>query len=152
MTLDWQGVSTPHDLEGLLRVFGGFHDSCLREAHIWTETWVAEDLSMGCPGHLDTSIRMLFQRQFRAPSAIELWFTEVVAFHLAPPPENYDSVISDAVLLKRDDLIYWADGGDWHPEHPHRDENTWIAAKRLRWRDASDWLGDKLRYGPREGP
>jgi hypothetical protein len=148
---EWLELESPEELEVLLVLFGGFHDGCLREAHVWSETWVAEDLSMACPGHLDTNVRMLFQSQWRDPSAIELWFSEVVAFHLTPSPENYDSIIFDAILTKRDGVIFWADGGDWHPEHPQRDENTWIAARRLCWRDASAWMGDQLRYGPPDG-
>jgi hypothetical protein len=109
MPIDWQVVETSEDAERVLDLFGGFHDSCLREAHLWTETWVADDLSMACPGRLDTHVRMLFQRQFRAPSAIELLFDEVVAFHVAPSPEGYDSIIFDAALFIRGDLIYWAD-------------------------------------------
>jgi hypothetical protein len=117
-----------------------------REAHIWTGTSVAEDFTMRCPGGLDVNIRMLFQRQWPAPSAIELWFSEVITFHMSPSRENYDSTILDAVLFKKDDLIYWSDWGAWRPEYSDREGCTWIAARRLCWRDASGWMGDELRY------
>jgi hypothetical protein len=148
MPADWHRVQTDADVEQLLSTFGGFHDGCLREAHIWTETYVTEDLTMACPGHLDTHVRLLFQRQWRDPSAIELLFDQVIAFHLAPSPENYGSEIADAALLIQDGIIYWAESWQWRPEHPERDESTWIAAKQLRWRDASSWMGEQLRYGP----
>jgi hypothetical protein len=47
---EWQSVETEGDAERLRTVFGDFHDGCLREAHVWTETYVSEDLSMALGG------------------------------------------------------------------------------------------------------
>lgn len=149
MPFGWQSIETDADVERLLSAFGGFHDACLREAHIWSETYVNEDLSMACPSHLDTHVRLLFQRQWRNPTAIELLFDEVISFHLAPAPENYSNEIGDAALFILDNVIYWADDWQWRPGCDWQDESTWIAAQRLRWRDASTWMGEQLRYGPR---
>jgi hypothetical protein len=102
---------------------------------------------MSCTGDLDTRVRLLIQRQFRAPSAIELLFEHVVAFHLQPSPDNYDSIIFGAAMLCRDDTFYWAEDADWSPESSRRDDASWIAAKKLSWRDASEWMGSELRYG-----
>jgi len=30
-----------------------------------------------------------------------------------------------------------------------RDENTWLQARRLKWREVN-WLGSQLRYGPKD--
>src|SRR5436190_16294367 len=114
-TPEWNAVASEADIERLLDVFGGFHDGCLREAHIWTETYIMGDLRMHCPGDLDTRVRILFQRQFHGPSAIEVLFEQVVAFHLQPSPENYDSIIYDAAMLLVNGLYYWADSNDWSP-------------------------------------
>lgn len=46
---------------------------------------------------------MLFQRQYSNPSAIELLFEGVTGIHIIPTPENYDSIIRDAIILKSDD-------------------------------------------------
>lgn len=147
---EWTAIVSQADIERLLDVFGGFHDACLREVHIWADTYVMPDLRMHCPGDLDTRARILFQRQFRDPSAIELLFEQVVAFHLQPSPPNYDSIIYDAAMLLVDGVYYWAESDDWSPNSQSRDSSTWIAAKTVSWRDASDWMGDELRFGTRE--
>jgi hypothetical protein len=101
---------------------------------------------MKCSPDLDTRVRLLIQRQFNSPSAIELLFEQVVTFHLQPSPDNYDSIIYGATLLCREETFYWADTEEWSPAGTARDDSTWIAAKKLSGRDASDWMGDKLRY------
>jgi hypothetical protein len=142
----WNHLASKTEVDNVLKVFG-FHDGCLREAHVWTEHSVASDLRMSCTGELDTRVRLLIQRQFSAPSAIELLFEQVTTFHLQPSPHNYDSIILDATLLLEGDTFYWADVGGWSPLASDRDEATWIAAKKASWRDASDWMGADLRYG-----
>lgn len=142
----WEVVRTQLDIEALMDRFGGFHDSCLREAHLWTGHYVDPDLMMACPGSLDTSIRMLFQRQYRNPSAIEMLFEEVTGLHLAPAPENQDNIIFDAALeLQPDGTVYWS---EWVGGPKCSSEQTWITARKLSWRDASEWMGRELRYGP----
>jgi len=133
----------------LMRLFGDFHDNCIREAHLWTGHWVSSDLSMVCPAHLDTRIRFLIQRQFEGPSAIELLFEEVTRFNLVPSPEDYASIIFSATLFVEDGLIFWSPEGNWRPNDPERNDSTWISARTLRWREVP-WLGEELRYGPKE--
>ena len=143
----WNVIATQSDADALLTQFGHFHDGCLREAHVWTGHWVDENLSMAVDP--STSVRFLVQRQFRPLSAIELLFEGVARFNLAPAPANYDSVIYEARLTVRDSLVYWADTGEWEPESDNRDSHTWVAASTAKWRDASEWLGEALRYGPK---
>jgi hypothetical protein len=95
---------------------------------------------------LDTRVRLLIQRQWNTPSAVELLFEQVTTFHLQPSPYNYDSLILDATMFLEGDTYYWADVGTWLPTANDRDKATWIAAKKVSWRDASDWMGAKLRY------
>ncbi len=96
---------------------------------------------------LDLRVRLLFQRQYANPSAIELLFEQVTTFHLWADPGS-DNIIMDATLLHHDGLFYWANEYDWSPENADRDKFTWIAGKALSWRDASDWMGNELRLGP----
>jgi hypothetical protein len=131
-TRTWMPLGTQADLDKLLELFGGFHDGCIREAHVWTETYVHPNLSMTCPGHLDNRVRLFVQRQFEAPSAIELLFEQVTTFHLLPSPDNYDSIIFGATMVHENDLSYWADSEGWSPAAPDRDKSTWIAAKKYR--------------------
>lgn len=145
--MDWIKVETQADADMLMEVCGHFHDSCIREAHLWTGHWVSPTLSMSCPGDLDTKIRFLIQRQFKNPSAIELLFEEVARFNLVPTPEDYDSIIYSATLLVKE-IIFWSPEADWNPADPERDDDTWISAMKLSWREV-DWLGEDLRYGPK---
>ena len=147
--IKWNDITPPADADALQVIFGDFHDSCMREAHLWTDYWVSPELSMSCAAHLDNKIRFLIQRQFRNPSAVELLFEQVTRFNLVPAPENYDSIILAATLLVRDGAIFWANNGEWTPETSNRDEFTWVCAKNLRWREV-EWLGKELRYGPKE--
>ncbi|HVU89942.1 MAG TPA: hypothetical protein VHD36_21605 [Pirellulales bacterium] len=145
---EWRDVRTQADANVLLEVFGRFHDSCIREAHLTAGHWVSSDLCMSCPPSLDNKIQFLVQRQFKNPSAIELQFDEVTRFNFVPTPEGSDSIILEATLLVQDANIFWSVQGDWNPDRANRDEGTWVSAKKLRWR-AVDWLGEELRYGPK---
>ena len=71
---------------------------------------------MTVPGELDTNVKMLFQRQYSNPSAIELLFEGVTGIHIIPTPENYDSIIRDAIILKSNGNFYWADDYNFQPE------------------------------------
>ena len=145
--MDWIEVKDSKDIENLLDIFGGFHDSCLKELYMWTESYVDENLSMGMSTELDTNVRILFQRQYRDPSAIELLFEGVTQFHIVPSPINYDSIIYGAKLILHEGLFYWADEYDWEPEDCTLDTNSWISAKSLKWCDKSSWMGKQNRYG-----
>lgn len=147
--MNWNEIKTQTDADDLMELFGGFHDGCLREAHLWTGHYVAPDLSMSCPDNLDDRIRFLIQRQYRNPAAIELLFEQVTRFNLVPTPENYDTIIFGATLLVRDDAIFWSPDSRWTPDCSERDSYTWMSAKKLSWREV-DWLGEELHYGPKE--
>ena len=144
----WQELKNSGDIENLLDTFGGFHDSCLKELYMWTESYVDDNLSMGMSiEELDTNVRILFQRQYRNPSAIELLFEGVTQFHIVPSPINYDSIIYDAKLILHEGLFYWADNYDWEPGDTTFVSNSWISSERLKWRDVSSWMGEQNRYG-----
>ena len=86
--MSWYVIKDQGDVDSLMALFGGFHDGCLREAHLWTGHWVSNDLAMTCPDSLDNCIRILVQRQFKDPFAIELLFGEVARFNLVPSPKT----------------------------------------------------------------
>jgi len=146
----WQELSTPEQIDALMRLFGNFHDGCVREIHVGTGHSVAENLSMTVDWR--TTVHMLVQRQFRNPSAIELRFGELVGMNVSAPDSTSEGIIMSAAFLLRDGLLYWADNslfqGDWRTDP----ECTWIAARRVWWRDASEWMGPGLRYRDDSGP
>ena len=145
--MEWIEVKDSKGIENLLEKFGGFHDSCLKELYMWTDSYVDENLSMGVSPELDTNVQILFQRQFCDPSAIELLFEGVTQFHILPSPINYDSIIYDVKLILHKGLFYWADAYDWEPEDCSHHTNSWVSAEHLKWRDASSWMGKQNRYG-----
>jgi hypothetical protein len=125
-----------------MQLFGSFHDACVREIHTATGHYVHEDLSMTVDWR--TTVHMLIQRQAARPSAIELRFEGVVGLQSFSPAPNCENIINDAAFFVRDSVFYWADNGDWTPGSTA--ECTWVAARKVFWRDASDWLGPRLRY------
>ncbi|WP_338749483.1 hypothetical protein [Bacillus sp. FJAT-52991] len=145
--MDWKEVKDSKDIENLLKLFGGFHDSCLKELYMWTESYVDEDLSMGMSTELDTNVRILFQRQFCNPSAIEILFEGVTQFHIVPSPINYDSIIYEAKIILHNGLFYWVDDYEWEPDGVTHGAENWISSKSLKWRDVSSWMGKQNRYG-----
>ncbi|MUK87918.1 hypothetical protein GMD78_05835 [Ornithinibacillus sp. L9] len=144
--MEWIEVNAEEDIDGLLNKFNYFHDSCLKELIMHTDSYVNKELSMGISTGLDTTIRMLFQRQGEKPSAIELLFEGVTQFQLRPSSENHDSIILDAVIFLQDGSYYWTDYPDWKPGEVNQ-EVTYISAKHLKWRDVSPWMGAKKRFG-----
>ncbi|SFC82721.1 MULTISPECIES: hypothetical protein [Bacillaceae] len=44
--MKWNEIKTTEDIKKLQILFGGFHDSCLKELYLWTDSFVDEDLTM----------------------------------------------------------------------------------------------------------
>ncbi len=142
----WIPITTDIEAERLLTLFGEFHDSCIREAHIWTGHFVSPDLSMSCDGGLDTCVNFLVQRQFRDPSCIELRFEQVTRINVVPTPVNYNSVIHNATLIVHGDGITWAlDLPESKLEEIDSSQDTWVTAKVLKYRVADELLGPLKR-------
>jgi hypothetical protein len=148
--MEWKEIRDTENLNEFMRSFGYFHDSCLKELHMWSEHYVHEDLSMYLSSELDHKVRILFQRQDTSPSAIELMFEEVTEINIIPSPQNYDSLILKATFIYCDGMFYWADIGGWKPEQHSEKKASWLSAKKVSWRDVSQWMGKELRYGTRE--
>jgi hypothetical protein len=155
----WIPLSSSGSIADLLTKFGGFHDACLREVALATETYVNERRVMACPGHLDTSALLYFQRQSEDFPAIELRCTGVTQFRLRPTSDNCDSIIVGGAV---------ATDGQWFrlavsfaggpltgppntlvqlPDRSLEDPDLEVVAQSMEWRSLSDALGDKLRYG-----
>ncbi|OEH94195.1 hypothetical protein [Bacillus solimangrovi] len=142
--MNWTLVEDKQNLEELSKTFGFFHDSCIKELYMWTGSYVNENLSMNVPSEFSTNVRILFQRQYRNPSAIELVFEGVTQFHITP---QGDGIILGAKLMLHDGLFYWADDSSWELEQAASNKYNWIAAKSIKWREVSSWIGEENRYG-----
>ncbi|WP_017811932.1 hypothetical protein [Paenibacillus shenyangensis] len=147
----WQQINNQEDIDHIMTRFGGFHDSCIKELYIWTGHHVDEDLSMSVPMQRDYKVRLLVQRQYANPTAIELMFDELVQLYIKPSPENYDSIIYGANFLCKDGLFYWADDREWTPEKAHQYQDVnWICSNKMKWREVNEWVGEIQRYGPQD--
>ena len=135
-----------------------FHDGCFREAHIWTETNI-DSSGMTYPGHLETHIRTLFQLSGDVPSPVELQFDEVIHFQTTPSPDNCDSIISHTELINTENIFHFRvylirlpiTGEPNSSVSTEGRENSppdiYIASRQISWRNASNWIGEELRYG-----
>lgn len=143
--ISWREVRDSNDVDNVMYLFGRFHDSCIREIHVATGHAVGEDLSMQCDWR--TTVHLLVQRpEQRILSAIELKFEKVVELRLSPPPPDHVSVISECFFTFQDGICYWSDDERFKIGSREPNDYSWVAARRVWWRDASQWMGAALRY------
>lgn len=43
---EWKQIITDSEISDLLKLFGGFHDSCIKEAYAWCGHFVGSDYAM----------------------------------------------------------------------------------------------------------
>lgn len=134
----WRQVVNDDDAEELLSTFGAFHDSVIRELYFWTGQFV-DDHAVHCDP--ETFARMLFQRGWPNPRAIELLFGEVIVCTIVPTPRGYDPMMSAGWITPTEQGWMWS---EFEPAVPQ--EGSWVSAKSLWWRPV-DWMGSELRYG-----
>lgn len=136
----WEKIGNQSDIDKLLSLYGGFHDSCIREIYFSTSEFVDEKLAMHFENRLTAAF--LFQRQFRPNSVIELKFEDVIQFNFKPLGNSEKAVLYDASLKLKDEIFYWADFIDW--ENTDND-SIWISSKKLFWRLRPDLIGNIKR-------
>lgn len=120
----WTEIKDTSDIDNLMKLYGFFHDSCLRDIYITTREFVDEKLAMHFENKL-TAI-LLFQRQFRPNPVLELRFDNIEQFNFRPFSETENAVIYHASLIIIDGLFYWADFADWKIGD---NDSIWITAK-----------------------
>ena len=133
---DWKEIKDDNDIKTLMKLYGNFHDGCLREIHIVTIESVDSRLSMSFDGSLTATL--LFQRQYRNPTVIELKFVNVGQFNFNPPGPTYNSVIYDATFKKVDNLFYWASEDNWELGD---NDAVWISGEKVHWRERPELIG-----------
>jgi hypothetical protein len=101
---------------------------------------------MGC-GDCTLNAKVLFQRQFRNPSAIEIFFSDIQRMNIVSTPPGYFYMIFETTFQYKNGIYYWADQEDWDMDNSNDNDTMWITAKGIKWRDRSEYMGDKLRYG-----
>jgi hypothetical protein len=155
----WTVVQGEHDLAALYEALNEFHDSTLREAHLWRDTFIDGSGAMHGASKADVHARLLFHIQrIKDVDAVELWFERVTRLQVVEIPENSPQYMVDGTLLWREGLFYWSDLESWTPEtaDPNGPSSAAgrplvlpmvVAARGLRWRRIPEWIGPALRYG-----
>ena len=157
----WNSLLSQSAIDQLLIDFGDFHDACLREISVSTETYVGENLAMSCPPHLDTSVLLVFQRQARPLAVIEIKCEEVTDLHFTPTADGCDSIISSGTLSLADSGVRLAINFFGSPlqglgssifirSRAEKQSDLVVTARSVSWRSLEDGLGDKLRYRQKE--
>lgn len=133
----WTEIKSQNDIDQILKTFGYFHDSCLRDIYISTREFIDTNLAMSFENKIIATL--LFQRQFNPNPVIELKFEEVERFNFLPFKENESAVIYDATLKLDDGLFYWADFEGWELDD---NDSIWICGRKLYWRTRPELLGN----------
>jgi len=156
----WTKLDSDQAIQDLLERFGWFHDGCLREVSLATETYVNKHGAMRCPSHLDTSALLYLQSQNRDLSAIELRCDGISQFRLRPTPDGCDSIMSSGTIHLRGESCRIAvnfiggqlkgppNTGIWLPARSTDDPDLEVVAQRVAWRALDHGFGDGLRYRP----
>ena len=154
----WLALDSEQAIENLMLQFNGFHDGCLREMVLATETYVDERRSMAIRGHLDTSALLYFQGQSKQLSAIEIRCEGISHLKLRPTPDNHDSTIAYGTVQLDSDrcrlAVYFMGGPLTGPPNtwmavkpsPPEDPDLEMIAQRIEWRALPNTFGNRLRY------
>ena len=106
----WNEINNDEDLNHFMEMQYAFHDSCIKELKYISGAYVHENLSMH-PINDQRVLKIIIQRQFKNPSAIELEFVGLKYLKMSPNDENYTCEIIDATMILKEDCIYWCDCG-----------------------------------------
>jgi hypothetical protein len=133
----WTEIKDQADIDNLLELYGNFHDSCLKDIYIATREFIDEKLAMHFDNKLTASL--LFQRQFKPTTVLELKFEDIEQFNFRPFDETEGAVIYDATLMIKNELFYWADFEGWEIGD---NGSTWVSGKKLFWRQRPELIGN----------
>lgn len=139
----WIEIENQKDIEMFMSLFGEFHDSCIKEFRYLSGAFINEDLSM-YPINNKRILKVIFQRQDRNPSVIEMEFIGLLRLSIYPEDENYTCEIVDATMIIVDNHIYWYDCGELNDLDNYK--GAIICSSRVRWRVVDEYIGQKEIY------
>jgi hypothetical protein len=158
----WNELTSAEAINRLIVGFGGFHDACLREISVATETYVGEGMAMSCPSNLDTSVLLFFQRDAGPVSAVEIHCREVTGLHLKPSAEGCDSIIMGGAIGLAQGAVRLAvnfiagpmravpNSRVYIPGRSFEQPDLEVTARSMVWRPLENSLGRVRRYRPQE--
>jgi len=140
----WHELLNQGDIATLMDIFGGFHDSCIKELKYVSGAFVNPDLSMH-PINSERTVKIIFQRQYKAPVAIEIEFIGLIKLSLVPENEMFTCELHGVSIFIDNDKIYWYDSDFINAPAENYDSN-WICADKIRWRITDEYIGNREIY------
>lgn len=141
----WNDISSEQDLSVLMETVCDFHDSCIKEIKYISGAYVDNDLTMHPVNDLRI-LKMIIQRQFDNPSAIELEFLGLKYCKLSPCDEDYTCELLDATMLLKEGCVLWCDCGGLTETEMAQYSGTIVCASKVRWRVVNEYIGAKEVY------
>ncbi len=141
----WNELYTQQQIDEFMREIHGFHDSCIKEMKYSSGAYVDENLSM-LPTNTKRTLTVLIQRQFDDISALELEFSELEYIRMYPVNPDCTCEILDASFFIKGGLVYWCDSSDVRDDNINNYKGTVICSKKVRWRNASELIGENEFY------
>lgn len=125
--VDWNYIETNDDIQNLMEMFGGFHDSVLKSLEYVSGS------RKGKEGILVTdNIRQVSMIFDSFSDSMEVVFEGVLALNLRPARDNYDSLIFAATIMMKDEtFLFYDDDIDSELEDY---VGTWVNSLGIRWR------------------
>lgn len=141
----WNDILCQYDLEKFLKLFGSFHDSCIKELKYTSGAFVNQNLSI-YPINDQRNLKIIFQRQISNPSVIEMEFMGLIRLNMYPVNENYTCEIFDATMILSEDGVCWYDCEKLTEKDLSDYNGTLICASKVRWRVAEEHIGQTEIY------
>jgi len=132
--MDYTKIVTDADMKNFMNLVGGFHDGVVKELHMVNSAYIEENLSFVCNHKLNA--RFLIQRQWANPAAVEILAVDVTHFQINGSEEIYSA--TGQVRIDRNLDI---------PEYKINFDHGYFTCLKLWYREASTWLGKKVRFG-----
>ena len=90
--MEFKKIHTDADIIDFMKQFAFFHDSCIKEIHYISGSFVTDCRSMH-PVNSKRSLSIIFESQQAKCKTMELLFDKIAELHLVPEAGDYDCVI-----------------------------------------------------------
>lgn len=144
--MNYKYIENDDDIKELMNHFNFFHDSCIKEIKYESGSYVDRHGAM-YPFADKKCAAIFFQSQSAVYRVIELRFEGLIHLNLLPRKENYDNIIFEASLIKREGVYYWSEWRGFSPDDDNDTFGTWLSAEKVSWKSLPDtFLGSDEFY------
>lgn len=126
----WNNISTKKDIDTMIDIFEGFHDSCITKVNYISGLYIDD-----CTYYLKekkSSVEIFFERQSVNNKELCIKFIDILEFNITKK-ENYIHEIYDISMFIRDNRIYWGDSEEFNLDStPYN--GIWVCSKKAIWK------------------